>query len=195
MPNSQTLARHALPPTTDRDWSLITQSLSTQFEKTKELLTEAGISLESLKALSVAAAKANEPYGRNVLYRSDLFEVMLATWSKGAECAAHDHGFSKGVVWLVEGDFSETHYELGKSLVVLGKPIYRPAGTLLRVTPGDIHSMVAKDGGISLHIYTPAIQTMKVFDVQKSRTLTVTDDCGAWVPVNSQQILAEEAWA
>lgn len=174
------------------DWEQITSALEPRFEETRNVLSRAGINAESLRALRVHPV--NEPYGRKVLFRSDKFEVMLATWASGAECAPHDHGFSRGIVWLVEGDFSETHYELTENLVVIGKPLARTMGTLLRVTPGDIHSMVAHCGGMSLHIYTPSIHDMKVFDAEKRRTLTVTDDCGAWVPQNTAQIVNEEAW-
>jgi cysteine dioxygenase len=191
MPNS--LAGNLNSKTTENhwDWASITAALEPRFEHARTILTQAGVNETSLRALSVPPV--SDPYGRKVLFRSEKFEVMLATWASGAECAPHDHGDARGIVWLVEGDFTETHYELTENLTVIGKPLSRPAGTLLRVTPGDIHSMVAHKGGMSLHIYTPSIHDMKVFDTEKRRTLVVTDDCGAWVP-HPSQIVSEEAW-
>jgi len=194
MPNGLHVIANISEMKNNLDWSSITQDVSSRMTHAKEILAEAGVTPLTLRSLSVPSIKQGEPYGRNVLHRGDQFEVMLATWSKGAECAPHNHGFSRGVVWLVEGDFRETHYELDRNLSVLGKSILRPVGTLLNVTPGDIHSMVALDGGISLHIYTPAIQEMKVFDPNTRRTLIVSDDCGAWVPQDSQQIISFEEW-
>jgi len=175
------------------DWSEITQKLAGQFEKTRELLSSFDVSAEKLKPLRAVATTA-EPYGRKVLFRSEKFEVMLASWTQGAECAPHDHGFSRGVVWLVDGDFVEMHYDLQQDLKTVGKGILRPEGSFLRVTPGDIHSMVASNGGLSLHIYTPAIHRMKVYDQAQRRTLTVSDDCGAWIPLDTTQILDQEPW-
>jgi predicted metal-dependent enzyme (double-stranded beta helix superfamily) len=178
----------------DWDWPYITGLLSAQFNLTREILSEAGVTCKALKSLSIPSIHKEEPYGRYILHRGDRFEVMLASWSRGAECAPHDHGFSNGVVWLLDGDFRETHYELEKNLAVLGKSVLRPHGTLLAVTPGDIHSMVALDGGVSLHIYTPPIEQMKVFDPNGRRTLIVNGDCGAWVPSSTAQILQEIQW-
>lgn len=181
-------------PIKSLDWDYLTRTVSQNFSRARELLTSEGVHLETLRLLGAQSVRRSEPYGRKVLYRGENFEVMLATWRKGAACAPHDHGFSKGVVWLVDGDFKETHYELKTSLTVLGKTIFHPAGTLLTVTAGDIHSMVALDGGMSLHIYTPPIQEMKVFDSQNRCTLTVDDDCGAWIPFDKTQVVSQREW-
>ncbi|RYZ79861.1 MAG: hypothetical protein EOP04_26955 [Proteobacteria bacterium] len=195
MPKSCAIDRTHTSLQNDWDWPALVREIGLDFERAPEILAKAGLSIQKLRGLSVPSITMDQPYGRHVLFQTDQCEVMLASWSKGAECAPHDHGFSKGLVWLVDGNFRETHYELGKNLSVLGKSILRKSGTILNVTPGDIHSMVALDGGISLHIYSPAIQDMKVFDPNLRRTLSVTGDCGAWVPTNKNQIISEEAWS
>jgi hypothetical protein len=64
----------------------------------------------------------------------------------------------------------------------------------LPVAAGQIHDMEASAGGISLHVYLPSIRQMQVFDVTRRETLVVSDDCGAWIPLETGQIVCREAW-
>ncbi len=178
------------------DWTRLVVALRKDPTHMREILTTAGITIETLSALSISP-RGREPYGRRVLYSTPDYEVMLATWSPGAECAPHNHGYAQGAVWLVTGTFIETHYIFEKELTdltVSGEPTIWTQDNVLDVGINDIHSMRTSNGGMSLHFYSPAIQQMKVYDLKQRRTLTVTDDCGAWVPQNTQKILEQAAW-
>ena len=48
--------------------------------------------------------------------------------------------------------------------------------------------------GLSLHIYFPRIEKMRVYDVEGRRTLVVSDNCGAWIPRQPEQLVNETAW-
>jgi cysteine dioxygenase len=180
-------------PETVYDWMSLAAEVHKDFSKMREVLKEAGVTADVLSSLCIHP-RGNEPYGRHVLHSTQDFEIMLATWVVGAECAPHDHGHSDGAVWLVTGEFLESHYSFDEKFETVGTPRVWTKDSLLSVVSGEIHSMKALSGGISLHFYAPAIHDMKVFDVHNRRTLTVADDCGAWVPENSTKILDWVSW-
>lgn len=176
------------------DWSAIAQSVTENPAATLEIFEVHGVSLQALNHLRRMPFR-HDPYGRKVLYQSKQNEVMLATWALGAECAPHDHGYSTGVVWLVEGRFTEQRFEMNDGdLYPIGLPHKRDPGVFVHVGDGDIHSMRSLDAGMSLHIYSPPIRSMKVFDPLTRSTLTVSDDCGAWIPQDARQIVERQAW-
>ncbi len=136
----------------------------------------------------------NEAYGRRVLISNPNFEVMIAGWQKDVECAPHDHGYSLGRVFILEGMFCETKYVWRKNNLMKSNFNVVEAINCVGVTVPDIHSMISfKERGVTLHFYSPAIQDMKVFDIPNRRTLTVSNDCGAWVP-DPTQILVSSKW-
>ncbi len=178
---------------TNWDWTTVAQALSERPARAREIFARFGISVDTLLPLCAAPEKS-EPYGRRVLFRSGEYEVMLATWAKGAECAAHDHGASSGLVWLAMGQFIENHYAFAEGLQQIDSCLHSEASAIVSVHSPDIHSMRAPQGGISLHVYNPPIHQMKVYDSKNRRTLTVSDDCGAWVPVDQSLIVDVKTW-
>ncbi len=156
-------------------------------------------SLVSEEALAEAVARASqpsagEPYSRKVLLREPGVEVLLAAWAEGARCAPHDHGGALGVVHLLRGRFIErTWTRRGADLVVTStRSLEAPAR--LPVDDGSIHDMEASLGGISLHVYRPCIREMRVYDVTRRETLVLSEDCGAWIPKETRQIVSREGW-
>lgn len=120
------------------------------------------------------------PYSRKPFYNGPLGEAMIAHWAEGAACLPHDHGEASGLVTVLTGEFLEQSYSLTRGLEKQGDEKPYVAGNSLAVEPGDVHSMRAVKGGITLHLYTPAIQNMKVYD--ENHVYTVADNCGAWLP-------------
>lgn len=136
---------------------------------------------------------ARHPYSRRVLYSGSDCEIMLARWRAGAPCAPHDHGASNGWVFYLEGSFLETSYAWSANSLEETDVANHPASSHTRVESGEIHSCVSPTGGLSLHVYFPRIERMKVYDVAERRTLIVSDDCGAWLP-DVDQITQEIIW-
>lgn len=133
------------------------------------------------------------PYGRRPLYRDADGEVLLVAWSEAVECAPHDHGSSAGRVLLLRGTFIEKHWGWRRRELQPLTMHQWGAGAVLNVT--GIHSMQAVGCGVSLHLYTPAITMMRVYDPQSRRTFVVSDDCGAWIPRDHTQIVSVEDWS
>jgi ubiquinone/menaquinone biosynthesis C-methylase UbiE len=136
------------------------------------------------------------PYTRQVLFSNHQCEIMVAYWSKGQSSAPHDHGSSKGWVFFLQGNFEEKSYKfLDSGLVDSGKIFKHMTGDVTKVQNGDIHSCTSMDqNGISFHVYFPKIHKMKVFDLSKRQTLTVTDDCGAWIPKDPKYVVSKSNW-
>lgn len=178
-----------------RDWlGILNQSLLTP-ALLPVLLVNNGVSVERLTQLARMSLNLYEPYGRHILYKSPEIEVMLAKWSYRSAASPHNHGYSRGLIWFLKGDFNEQHFQFSKGqLNAVGAPVYFAEGDVATVVSSDIHSCSPVGEGISLHLYSPAIQEMKVWDLANKETLTVADECGAWVPQKSDLIIKRVKW-
>lgn len=179
----------------NRDWLTILNQSLLEPVKLPLLLEQNDITVDKLTRLARASSNTNEPYGRQILFKSPEVEVMLAKWSYQASASPHNHGFSKGLIWFLAGDFNEQQFEFKQGyLEEVGAPTFFKQGQVAAVVPSDIHSCSPLKEGISLHLYSPAIQKMKVWDAKNQETLTVADECGAWVPQNADLIVKRVKW-
>lgn len=159
------------------------------------LLTSFGIGVKELSLIAKKSTDESEAYGRKVLFQNSEIEVMLACWSYKAMASPHNHGASKGMIWFAKGNFSEQHYRFQNGVLrKVSSPVLFKENEVVTVDANDIHSCCPESIGLSLHIYSPPIHHMKVWDQEKKRTLTVENHCGAWVPKNKNLILQEVPW-
>lgn len=134
------------------------------------------------------------PYGRNVILSTEDCEIMLASWAPNIPCSPHNHGHSKGWVFYLKGEFRETIYDwVSGELSAVAEEIHME-NTHTSVAGNITHSCMAIKDGLSLHVYFPRIESMKVHDLPKRRTLVVSDDCGAWIPGCTSSIKEEFCW-
>lgn len=133
------------------------------------------------------------PYGRHLLYGGSKGEVLVMGWRDNAPCAPHDHGSARGVVLMLRGEGVEQEWIAGETGVRPGRSRALAAPALINVSPGIVHSMTTRGSAITLHLYTPAIAGMRVYDVERRRTLVVADDCGAWIP-DASAIRSQHTW-
>lgn len=138
--------------------------------------------------------RPDEPYGRLPLHRGERGEVLLVRWREDTFCAPHDHGQAGGFVSLLRGQFVERLWRWKDGDLVAAVERAYAAPALIEVKGGAIHDMKARGSGVGVHFYLPAIQAMKVFDRARRETLTVADDCGAWVPGDPALIQGRTAW-
>jgi len=164
-------------------------------EHLPNILAKYNLSLKALLALRKNSTDAFEPYGRKIIYKDHRIEVMLACWSYQAMALPHNHGNSKGLIWFVQGDFTEQHYIFNHNhLQKITQAFYYQENSVVRISENEIHSCCPDSTGLSLHIYSPPITNMKVWDEENKQTLTVAPECGAWVPENKNLILSEVKW-
>jgi len=139
-------------------------------------------------------ARAAEPYGRLPLYTDTRGEVMLAGWQSGARCAPHDHGEACGLVVVLRGWFSETRYDRNTQGLVRRGTSIAETGSVLPVANGLIHDLSCNEAGATLHVYTPPIANMRVYDTAARTTWLVNENAGAWIPRNRENVVAQEPW-
>jgi hypothetical protein len=140
------------------------------------------------------APRPGEPYGRLPLHRSDHGEVLLVRWREDTFCAPHDHGQARGQVCLLRGQFVERLWRWREGDLVPAAERAYASPAIIDVKSGIIHDMKASGSGVGIHFYQPAIQGMQVFDRERRETLTVSDECGAWVPADPSLVLGRKAW-
>ena len=154
-----------------------------------------GISAAELLKISEKPIHPSEPYGRKILFKDSKIEVMLAQWSYQAMAHPHNHGHSQGLIWFAFGDFFEQHFLFrDQNLIPQGEPLFYKEGAVAKVIENDIHSCCPVTEGLSLHLYTPPIDQMKVWDSINKKTLTLANQCGAWIPENNHLILNSTSW-
>lgn len=107
---------------------------------------------------------------------ADDYEVWLLTWLPGQSTGLHDHGTSAGAFVVVEGALDET------VLVPAGR---RSAGGLVHRTlsservrafsEGYVHDVMnnGSEPAVSLHVYAPALETMRRFVLDGAGRLQV----------------------
>jgi len=161
--------------------------------KILSIFREAGLDAHTLSGINSAADPVT-PYSRVVLSSAPECEIMLARWTPDRVCAPHDHGASAGWVFYFEQDFEEHAYRWQDGALVQHATHQHRAGTWTQVVKNEIHSCRSKGGGLSLHVYFPRIEKMRVYDIEGRRTIVVSDNCGAWIPLRPEQRVKETAW-
>ncbi|WP_409290807.1 cysteine dioxygenase [Peribacillus sp. SCS-37] len=147
----------------------------------KKALLDLELTLEDVKPLLRTAE--GRPYYRKLLYHNEEVEMLVMNWSQ-LECAPHDHGASQGWIKVLSGSSLNTVYkvdgngwpeELFEELHQDGKLFYAPRK--------GVHKMKAAGPElVTLHLYSPPISGMKVYDLEACAACIVSDECGAWWP-------------
>lgn len=160
-------------------------------EELKVGLESLGVTSEEIR--SELDSPGDKPYYRKLLYQDDEVELLVMNWSE-LECAPHDHGSSHGWIQVLNGTTVNTIYEVSENQ--LPKELfteYQEQGKFLFAPKKSVHKM--KDAGgtdlVTLHLYSPPITGMKVYDLETCAACVVSDDCGAWWPEEQRQKVKE----
>lgn len=137
-------------------------------------------------------ADGAHPYGRRVLFAQPRVEAMVATWTRGVDCAPHDHGGSVGGVKVLRGRARHRVWQVVDGELVQVAEEVKEAGEVMACGADLVHSM-GDDGHadslVTLHFYTDSIDHMVVYDLAGRRTLVVDGGCGAWVPDDQPELI------
>ena len=135
-------------------------------------LSELGVRLESMP-LNLEALKEHlvytedKGYQRNIIKRTEHYEMVAITWRAGQATPIHDHVGSDCAFLIVEGTSTETTYETDDNgrAVPSGVRDYAP-GEVCAAEEPDIHRISNDTDGnlINLHIYTPPLSGFGIYE-------------------------------
>lgn len=160
-------------------------------QEMKEALAKINMTVGELETF--LESPSGKPYYRKLLYKSEDVELLVMNWSD-LECAPHDHGDSHGWIHVLNGTSINYVYEVKDSKLPqeLFKE-YHHRDQLFFAPKKGVHKMQGDgtEGLVTLHLYSPPISGMKVYDLEKCAACVVSDDCGAWWPDEQHQKLKE----
>jgi predicted metal-dependent enzyme (double-stranded beta helix superfamily) len=102
------------------------------------------------------------------------YDAWIIRWAPSADLEMHDHGGSRGVVHVVEGELFERYTDLAAPVVVTERAL--PAGTSIEITPTTVHG-VANFGpadALSVHVYSPPLSTMTYYESSRTEVISGT---------------------
>lgn len=129
-----------------------------------------------------------KPYYRRLLFQNTEVELLIMNWSQIA-CAPHDHGQSYGWIQVINGTTNNTVYQCQDGF--LPEALFsqdKQQGSVFFAPKSGIHHMKSSDDTlVTLHLYSPPIKNMKVYDLDQCAACIVSEDCGAWWPEDQRQ--------
>ena len=105
----------------------------------------------------------------------ESYEAWLLTWLPGQSTGLHDHGGSSGAFVVVTGALTETTVAPGgvhEVVRLLARPRVRTFGA------AHLHDVANRGSvpAISLHVYAPALQTMRRYERIDERLRQVSEE-------------------
>ncbi|MYL72885.1 hypothetical protein GLW00_18800 [Halobacillus litoralis] len=160
-------------------------------ETLKKTLIKLGVTLDELAPY--LQDPDDKPYYRQMVYEDDCVEIIVMNWAD-IECAPHDHGQSTGWIQVMNGTTKQTVYQAhGEALPLPLFTEFKENGSLFFAPEKGIHKM-GREGTaplVTLHVYSPPIRGMRVYDLETCAACVVSSDCGAWWPEEQRQRLKE----
>lgn len=107
-------------------------------------------------------------YKRNIIARSDWYELLALTWRSGHCTPIHDHRQSSCAFRVVEGVGTEIRFKVTDSGLVCPVATHEMTpGYICAAEEADIHQVANMQAPgadlITLHIYSPPIQCMQTY--------------------------------
>jgi cysteine dioxygenase len=105
----------------------------------------------------------DETYNKEVVFRNDIFEIIIITWGKNQGADVHDHADNGCWMKILDGSLEEKLYD--KDLNILNTNILKKGAMGFMNNDKGYHSISNTNDGItvSLHIYNPPNHNTKYF--------------------------------
>ena len=110
---------------------------------------------------------SEDGYQRNVIKKTEYFELVLICWKPGQKTQIHDHSGSDCAFLILEGISTESLYKFdGDKLVVSEVRKYLP-GEVCAAGEPDIHQISNEEETnlVNLHLYTPPLNNINIYEV------------------------------
>jgi cysteine dioxygenase len=120
-------------------------------------------------------------YARNIVYRDEMFEILMICWKNGQRSLIHDHGRSLGAVKILQGVLTESLFAVAPNGMI--KPTSSEdyqTGEIQLETESTIHQVSNLQPlslpTISLHIYTPPLEQMNIYQLYNSTVTSAASE-------------------
>ena len=110
-------------------------------------------------------------YARNLVHKTDRFEIMVMCWHAGQRSSIHDHAGSLGGLKILQGELCESLFEKAPNGMIksLTSVDYTVGSTRVEETSliHQISNLQGESGkAISVHIYAPPLVRMNVYSLE-----------------------------
>lgn len=120
-----------------------------------------------INALKTCIGSTDDGYQRNVIKRTQNYEIVAICWKPGQLTPIHDHRGSDCAFLILEGVSTERIFEIdqhGKAVHVSTR-LYSP-GEICAAEEPDIHQVVNEQESelVNLHVYTPPLSEFMIYE-------------------------------
>lgn len=119
-----------------------------------------------------------EVYTRNLVARTEYFEMLVLCWSSGQESPIHNHAGQNCWMAVLQGEMEEAQFgivEEGRRSRLIAGPIRTYSAGRVAFINDDIalHRVrpAAAQPGISLHLYSKPIDVCNIYDEHSGQVL------------------------
>jgi cysteine dioxygenase len=118
-----------------------------------------------------------ERYARNLILRTQAFELLALCWFPGQQTIIHDHGGSVGASRVYRGNLTSRLFAAanGTPARMTDVDVVGPGG-FAAVDRHDIHQLAnaGPEELVTLHVYSPPLRTITAFSTQSAERSQVT---------------------
>jgi predicted metal-dependent enzyme (double-stranded beta helix superfamily) len=105
-------------------------------------------------------------YARNLVLRTQTFELLVLCWRPGQRSTIHDHGGSVGVVRVYRGDLTSRLFSVaeGAPATPISEDLAWP-GAHAAVDRADVHQLANQSDRdvVTVHVYSPPLGAVGVY--------------------------------
>ncbi len=118
-----------------------------------------------------------ERYARNLIVRTQAFELLALCWLPGQQTIIHDHGGSVGAARVFKGTMTSRVFAAaeGRPVRLAGVDVVAPGG-IAAVDRPDIHQLAnpGPDELVTIHVYSPPLTTVSMYSTDTPERSQVT---------------------
>lgn len=134
----------------------------------QDILQRLVISPEEIKTHALFSERK---YARNLVHKTDRFEIMIMCWNSGQRSSIHDHAGSLGGLRILSGELSESLFEKAPNGMIKSlRSVDYSVGDIRVEETHLIHQISNLQGenrqSISVHIYLPPLVRMNVYSLE-----------------------------
>ena len=121
--------------------------------------------------LTLHALFSERRYARNLVHKTDRFEIMIMGWNSGQRSSIHDHAGALGGLKVLHGELTESLFEKAPNGMIKSLSSVDYSVGAMRVEETHLIHQISNLQGenrqsISVHIYVPPLVRMNVYSLE-----------------------------